>query len=946
MSDLEDEDVILDDIKALQEVLTKKQSDGLKKELVSEDPFRTEHSQCEPSTSQANNPLSPSSTIQDSCTVDPLVDGEESDNEWNENINSSLDLSSPEAALNLNRKIINLLVNAQRKLRLLLKECQRKQVLIDEKLQKLNSNPFSRTLLTISGIPYFKDKRHFPAPKNQDAKLKANRGELQIIELPCPLRWTLKDRNTLWEAIFCEAKMTAQQVARKQQPNNGQHLSYAEDPLNLEFKLTAKRIPEQIAQTFKNLVGPIGSREFDWLKIAVTDFNERHSASECRAMWNVFLHPDINKSKWKKAEDMDLKKLAENYNFQNWDLVAEKLGTNRTGYQCFIRFNTNFRNNMLNRNSFWSKEEDQKLIDAVNGLRTGNFIPWGEVAKLMGQRRKQQIYMRWNYSLAPNLKKGRFTEEEDKLLLAGVNKFGANFTKISVSLLPHRTTAQLNDHYRTLLHEKKNEWTLQDDTKLVDLVEKFGNNWSAISKEFSNKSRVQVRHRHTSILRYLSRGLSLRSIPRWGQKSEEACIEDSTMTGEERLQEISRCLRTPYEKDGNDGKRSNLSDIDIELQDYFKGMYRTTSKPGRNSKFYTAEELNYKTPRLHVILQLLNADLDIPDDFDQEPQLTEKDKQLLTSLVKYSRDETLASDMQQKLVEYTRQKMFGSSMLTECEDRFIPPFPFDGKKIISRIKKGTVTGINYNPMNEPTTVELDKNFKTPELVISQMGGLQSELAFEKMAKKFIGKTENFPTDTVFSKEIPERSGKLLPIKFISLPNSGKLNSASEIIDMNAPSTSGIVSNPDTSETEQSMPGINESSSKITRRKLTKYWPEMLIPPNYTTLLGFRGILLSKHILEADNLVEDEYDELEDYRMTTEGRQALELFEERLAKLFKFPIELSEVAPPVLHDMREKDLDSVGNNCQRRRKGSKECGGSETKRKAKFAKLNVEEISET
>ncbi|XP_046744834.1 snRNA-activating protein complex subunit 4 [Diprion similis] len=938
MSDLEDEDVILDDIKALQEVLTKKPSDRLKTELISEDPLRTEHSQCEPSTSQVSNPLSPSSTIQDCCTGDPLVYGEESDNECNEDINSDLDLSDPEAALNLNKKIMNLLVNAQRRLRLLLKECQMKQVLIDEKLQKINSNPFSRTLLTISGIPYFKDKRQFPAPKNEDAKLKASRGELQIIELPLPLRWTLKDRNTLWEAIFCEAKITAQQVARTQQP-----LSYAEDPLNLEFKLTAKRIPEQIAQTFKNLVGPIGSKEFDWLKIAVTDFNERHSASECRAMWNVFLHPDINKGKWKKAEDMDLKTLAEKYNFQNWDLVAEKLGSNRTGYQCFIRFNTNFRNNMLNRNSSWSKEEDQKLIDAVNALRTGNFIPWGEVAKLMGQRRKQQIYMRWNYSLAPNLKKGRFTEEEDRLLLEGVNKFGANFKKISVSLLPHRTTAQLNDHYRTLLHEKKNEWTYQDDTKLIDLVEKFGNNWSAISKEFSNKSRVQVRHRHTSLLRYLSRGLSLRSIPRWGQKPDEACTEESKMTGEQRLQEISRCLRTPYERDG---KRSNLSDIDTELQDYFKGIYRTTSKPGRNSKFYTIEELSYKTPRLHVMLQLLNADLDIPGNLDQEQQLTEKDKQLLTSLVKYSKDETLASDMQQKLVGYTRQKMFGSLMPVEFQDRFIPPFPFDGKKIISRIKKGTVAGINYDPDNQTTTVELDKKFETPELVISQIGGLESELAFEKMAKIFIGETGDYPKDIVFSKETPQQSGEVLPIKFISLPNSVKLNSASEIIDTNVPSTSRIVSNAGRSETEQGTLGRHKSSSRIARRKLTKYWPEMLIPPNYTTLLGFRGILLSKHILEADNLAEDEYEEPEDCRMTTEGQQALELFEERLAKLFKFPIELSEVAPPVLHDMREKDLDCVRNDCRKKRRGGKECGGSEAKRKVRSAKHSVEEISET
>lgn len=941
MSDLEDED-ILDDIKALRAVLTQNQSSVIpKKESIPKDLFTKDNDQCEPSTSQvSNNCYSPTNnSFSILAADDPLLDIEESEESECNDEEDNVNLSDPEAALNLNKKIISLLTAARRRLQLLLKECKRRQAVIDQKIHQRNVCPMSRILLTAAGIPYFKDKQHFPAPKNHDAKIKASRGELQIINLPCPLRWTLKDRNTLWEAIYSGAQAVSQEeTKRKEITETSMALSNAEDPLKLDLKLRDKRIPEEMIQNFRNLVGPLGSKEFDWLKIAATDFNGRHSANECRAMWHVFLHPDINKSKWKKIEDENLKMLADEFNFQNWDIIADRLNTNRTGYQCFIRFNTNFRNNMFNRISSWSKEEDQKLTDTINALRTGNFIPWGEVAKLMGQRRKQQIYMRWNYSLAPNLKKGRFTEDEDKLLLEGVKKYGSNFTKISLSLLPHRTTAQLNDHYRTLMNEKKNDWSYDDDTKLLQLVEKYGNNWSVIAKKFANKSRVQVRHRHTAIIRYRNRSHSVTTLPKWEQKIELNRPEDILADGEQMLNEMSQLITKPMVKGVED--KEQQSDIDVELKDYFKGIYKTNSRRGRIKKFYNLEELEEKTQKLYVILRMLNADLDIPDDFEDAINLTEKDKQLLTSLKEYAKSEGLISfDTKRILIESTRQKMFGSQPSSANEEHFIPPLPFGGK--VQRTKRKKLIGINYIPDGDTRLVELIKEFQVSEAIIPLIGGWDIQTQFQKVAEKLIEETKT-SRDFSCSEKLVDRL-KPLPSETYFFPEMNKNSNDTVNIDPHIPSTSALVSNKRADITTQ------QSISDTTSQKFKKYYPEISIPPNYTTLLAFRGILLSKHILEMEDPADDE-DEREHKHLecliTPEGQKALELFEERLTKLFKFPIELSEVAPPLIHGVRDKYFFDDDDNCEKKRKRDKDYPGSKAKKKTKCEKVNDTEISES
>lgn len=407
-------------------------------------------------------------------------------------------------AYEINTRLITGLTIAKRKLTVLLEECEQKIKLLDEKMESRDASSSSpKYALSNAGMPYFKDKDYFSAPKNQDTKLKEARGELFLLSLKKPSRWSKKDRDTLLSVINNQAIESVLTGANKETD------AFISDNQDEKTKLVLPR-------NFNEMVEAMGEKEFDWYKISATDFDNKHSPGECRAMWKVYLHPDIRKSEWTSAEDSKLLKCAKEHEYQDWDAITQKLGTNRSAYQCFIRYNTIKKVPCSGR--VWTRQEDKHLMKVMNAIRIGDYIPWTEISNHMRHRTKQQIYVRWMYSKAPHLKKGRFTKAETSTLLKAVQKYGRNFGKISSVVMPHRTSVQLQLHYHTVManinNTNSNLWSVDDDVTLINLHMKYKNNWSKISTYFSGKSRTQVRHRYCALVKYTMRGVSIENIPR------------------------------------------------------------------------------------------------------------------------------------------------------------------------------------------------------------------------------------------------------------------------------------------------------------------------------------------------------------------------------------------------------------------------------------------------
>ncbi|GKZ27382.1 hypothetical protein AbraIFM66951_010510 [Aspergillus brasiliensis] len=74
----------------------------------------------------------------------------------------------------------------------------------------------------------------------------------------------------------------------------------------------------------------------------------------------------------------------------------------------------------------WSAEEDAKLIALVEqyGDKPGRESKWTEISKNLPGRTNKNCRKRWFYSLDPKLRKGRWTKEEDVILLDAYQRLG------------------------------------------------------------------------------------------------------------------------------------------------------------------------------------------------------------------------------------------------------------------------------------------------------------------------------------------------------------------------------------------------------------------------------------------------------------------------------------------------------------------------------------------
>lgn len=109
--------------------------------------------------------------------------------------------------------------------------------------------------------------------------------------------------------------------------------------------------------------------------------------------------------------------------------------------------------------------------------------------------------------------------EEDIKLLAAIDEFGEEFSRIPLHLFPGRSVAQLRSHYHNKLKDttEKDNWSLEEDKKLLAYVEVYGFDWLKISQLFNKRfSRTGCRTRFSTITKYLSKCPSntIENVPR------------------------------------------------------------------------------------------------------------------------------------------------------------------------------------------------------------------------------------------------------------------------------------------------------------------------------------------------------------------------------------------------------------------------------------------------
>ncbi|AMD23019.1 HHR250Wp [Eremothecium sinecaudum] len=187
----------------------------------------------------------------------------------------------------------------------------------------------------------------------------------------------------------------------------------------------------------------------------------------------------------------------------------------------------------------WSKQDDEVLRGAVNkclielGYPNGinsvtsihesqiacKKIPWEKVVLNFDTRirKPKDVRKRWTSSLDPNLKKGRWTPEEDMFLLRSYEKHGPQWLKIS-NELAGRTEDQCAKRYIEVLDpstkDRLREWTLEEDLALISKVKVYGTKWRQISSEMESRPSLTCRNRWRKIITMVMRSKAPEAITR------------------------------------------------------------------------------------------------------------------------------------------------------------------------------------------------------------------------------------------------------------------------------------------------------------------------------------------------------------------------------------------------------------------------------------------------
>lgn len=92
---------------------------------------------------------------------------------------------------------------------------------------------------------------------------------------------------------------------------------------------------------------------------------------------------------------------------------------------------------------------------------------------------------------------GKWTDDEDNILLAGINKIGPNNWDQIALELPTRSGKQCRERYHNHLqpHLKKGEWTQDEDNVIYSMQKCIGNQWSKIASALPGRTDNSVKNR-------------------------------------------------------------------------------------------------------------------------------------------------------------------------------------------------------------------------------------------------------------------------------------------------------------------------------------------------------------------------------------------------------------------------------------------------------------------
>ena len=193
--------------------------------------------------------------------------------------------------------------------------------------------------------------------------------------------------------------------------------------------------------------------------------------------------------KWTEEQDAALKSAVEKYEGKNWKAIASEV-EGRTHVQCLQRWKKVIRPGLIK--GHWTKEEDDTLLRLMaDNAKVGG---WCDIAAHIPGRTPKQCRERWCLNLNPNINKGPWTPEEDKMLMDYHARLGNKWAEIA-SRLNNRTENAVKSRYKSLVRAKQKLWTLDEDIDIIYCKRALKYRWGTIAKRMENRTKNAIKLR-------------------------------------------------------------------------------------------------------------------------------------------------------------------------------------------------------------------------------------------------------------------------------------------------------------------------------------------------------------------------------------------------------------------------------------------------------------------